>query len=467
MKKEFWLIVFLLVCLGLGAQTQKYTRHIASSQASVVSARKLSVRFTNGLKNYYAGNKSEATKIFNGILLDQPKHDASYFMLSKIYTEQNQIHDAVNALQNALKIDKNNIWYKINLADLYIKMEDYTNAAKLYEQICKEKDNNEYYLYTLSQAYLSMEKYSKVIDTYNRMEKILGYTDELTNAKVSIWLYMNKVKEAAGEYEQLIKIYPHNAEYYAKAGNIYQTNGMMNEAMTFYNKALEINPNDPRLNLTMASYWEQNGNKTKQMECMMNVFSSSTIPLSEKLPYMKRIVTESVRNPNKDKINQAEQLAKALIQAHPEAPDGYSYEASLCIVQKKYAEAKTYCESAIAKDNTSYSLWEDYCYVLGQLNQWEALMKYEQDIITIFPTNAILLSNLGRACIASDKTDKALEYLKQASALAFDADRLAFIYNAMGDAYQLKGDHNKAVEYWKKAQQNGMNTPELQEKIGQ
>lgn len=466
MKKGVWLLCLLLTCFWMQGQAQKYTRNAANLQSNAITARKISIRFTDGLKVYYAGNTAEAIKIFEGILLDQPKHDASYFMLSKIYTDKNQLHEANDALANALKIDKNNVWYKLNLAELNMKLENYSEAAKLYEQVCKEKDNNEYYLYALSQAYLEMEKYDKVIDTYNRMEKILGYTDELTNAKVSIWLYMNKIKEAVGEYDQLIKVYPHNADYYVKAGNIYQTNGMMQQAMNYYNKALEINPNDPRLNLTLASYWEQSGNKEKQMQCLLKAFESPAIPISEKTPIMKRQMTEAVRSLQKSNIQLVEQLAKALTQAHPDAPDGYAFEASLCLVQKKYADAKSYFEQSIGIDNTSYSLWEDYCYVLDQLQQWPSLIKYEQDIVQLFPTNAILISDLGRAFVAAKQPDKALEYLKQAAALAFDADRLAFIYNAMGDAYQQKGNHTSALEYWKKAQQKGMNTPELQEKIG-
>lgn len=250
-------IGMLLFSVLLFAQPAKKTRNIAKMDDASVAARKISVRYTEGIKAYHTGNYDEALRVFNGIILDNPKHDPSYFMLSMVHTSQNNPQEAIHDLQQALKIDKSNVWYKVDLADLYMQTENYAAAAKLWEQICKEKDNNEYYLYSLSQAYVNLNKLDKVIDTYNRMEALMGHNDEITRAKVSVWLYQNKVKEAVGEYEKLIKIYPHNADFYVKAGDIYQSNDMLAQAMTYYEKAAAMNSNDPNLNMTLASYYSK------------------------------------------------------------------------------------------------------------------------------------------------------------------------------------------------------------------
>ena len=55
-------------------QGNKKTRNVAKTDATSVNHRKISVQYTEGLKAYYSGNMSEALKIFNGILLDNPKH---------------------------------------------------------------------------------------------------------------------------------------------------------------------------------------------------------------------------------------------------------------------------------------------------------------------------------------------------------------------------------------------------------
>lgn len=451
MKKFIFSLMMVgisLMVFGQDSGTPKKTRDIAKTDVTAVSARKISVQYTEGLKAYYSGNISEALKIFNGIILDNPKHDASYFMLARIYTDQQNVHEAVNSLQQAIKIDKNNIWYKVDLADLYMQMEEYSTAAKLWEQICKEKDNNEYYLYSLSEAYLNMKKLDKVIDTYNRMEEIIGHNDEITRVKVSIWLYMNKVKEAVGEYDKLIKMFPHNADYYIQAGNIYQSNGMPAQAIEYYKKAQELDSNDPKLNFMMANYWEQQGSTEQQMQCLTKVFANSSVSISEKNPFMRNYITKALHDNDHQAIRNADALTDQLIATHPESGDGYAFKASLCTVQKKYAEAASFFEKALGIDNSSYSVWEDYCYALSQTGQWQDLLKYENDLMELFPQNARILCNLGLGHLQKREADKAIELLMQAKTYAYEKEQLSIIYEALSEAYQQKGD-SAAAEQWR------------------
>ncbi|MBR4786885.1 MAG: tetratricopeptide repeat protein [Bacteroidales bacterium] len=452
MRKTLYVIFLLCLSMLAVAQSQpqgnKKTRNVAKTDATSVNHRKISVQYTEGLKAYYSGNMSEALKIFNGILLDNPKHDASHFMLARIYTDKQDVREAVDNLQKAIKLDKNNIWYKVDLADLYLQMEDYPNAAKLLEQICKEKTNNEYYLYSLAEAYLAMKKFDKVVDAYDRMENIIGHNDELTRVKVSIWLYMNKVKEAVGEYDKLIKLYPHNVEYYVKAGKVYQSNGMAAQAMSYFEKAAELNSNDPELNFLMAQHWEQQGNVEKQMQCLMRVFSNRNVAMSEKSNYMRKVLGDVLRTKDPKTIRLAEVLTDTLIAAHPDESIGYASKATLCSMQKKYNDAATFFEKSLAIDNTSFPIWDDYCYVLNQLDAWDRLVKYEKDLNELFPQNARMLCNLGLGFLFQKNADKAIEYLMQAKTFAYEKDQLNVIYSALSEAYKLKGD-NAAAEQWR------------------
>ena len=130
-------VLFLPV---LDGQTKKQ-RNVAATDKASVSARKIAVAFTDGLKAYYTGNTNEALKVFNGILLDNPKHDASHFMLAKIDADKKDYRSAIAHLQSAAKIDKNNVWYKVDMAQYYQEIQEYAAAAKLWEQICKSKNN--------------------------------------------------------------------------------------------------------------------------------------------------------------------------------------------------------------------------------------------------------------------------------------------------------------------------------------
>lgn len=451
-RRSFLTVLMLMISVLLFAQPAKKTRNIAKTDDASVAARKISVRYTEGIKAYHTGNYAEALRIFNGIILDNPKHDPSYFMLSMVHTSQNNPQEAIHNLQQALKIDKSNVWYKVDLADLYMQTENYAAAAKLWEQICKEKDNNEYYLYSLSQAYVNLNKLDKVLDTYNRMETLMGHNDEITRAKVAIWLYQNKVKEAVGEYEKLIKIYPHNADFYVKAGDIYQSNDMLTQAMSYYEKAAAMNANDPNLNMTLANYYSKKGDENKQNYYLMKVFANPSVEIAEKTPFLSRIIAGTLRDPKQSNIALAEQLSDTLIKVHPESAEGYQFKATMLTVQKKYAQALGFYEKSFSIDNTNFSAWNDYCYVLNQLDQWNRILTYEKDLLELFPTNAIMLCNLGLGYLYANNADKAIEYLKQSLTFTYEKEQKKVIYSALSEAYKMKGDAESAAQWKSKAE---------------
>lgn len=453
MKKIIPLIIFLAIAVTAFGQTQKKTRNVAKTDATAVSARKVSVDFTSGLKAYYSGHNSEALKIFNGILLDNPKHDPSYFMLAKIYTAQKNYADAKDALQQAMKIDKKNVWYKVDMAKLYSLMGNDAAAAKMWEQVCKEKDNNEYYLYSLAECYLNMENPKKVIETYSRMEEVMGTNDEITRVKASLWLYLNDVKSAVGEYDALIAKYPHNADYYIQAGIIYQSNNMPDKAFEYYSKALAISPDDPQLNLALATYWETKKRPDKVSECVTKVFSNPDVPISEKQPYMRSFMATALRTKSQADLVRAGEMAEALIKGNSTEAEGYVCKARLSVVTQQYEQALPYYDKALYYDNTSYSLWEDYCYVLGKLNRHKEFLKYEKDVLNLFPQNAAMLYELGLAHLQDGNADKAIQYLKESLAMTFESEKKALVNKALGDAYHLKGDETSAEAYWKKGKQ--------------
>ncbi len=450
MRKYLTIVLLILCCVLSFGQAPKKTRNVAKTDDAAVSARKVSVDFTSGLKAYYSGNTNEALKLFNGILLDNAKHDPSYFMLAKIYAGQKNYADALDALQQAVKIDKKNVWYKIDMAKIYAQMGDNASAAKLWEQICKEKTNNEYYLYSLAECYLNMEKPQKVIETYNRMEEVMGSNDEITRVKASLWLYMNDVKSAVGEYDALIAKYPHNPEYYIQAGVILQSNNRPDEAYQYYQKAQEINPDDPQLNLALASYWEQKKQPEKVSACVSKVFDNPAVPISEKQPYMRSYMATAVRSKSPSDIKRAGELAESLIQAHPTEAEGYVCRARLLVMVQKYAEALPYYDKALLYDNTSYSVWEDYCYVLSKLDRPQEILKYEEELTELFPQNAAMLFQLGLGHLRAKNADQAIDYLKQTLVLTYEADKKKLVNKALGDAYHLKGDESTAESYWNK-----------------
>ncbi|MEG2070866.1 MAG: tetratricopeptide repeat protein [Bacteroidales bacterium] len=464
-------ILLLLLLLGLNmpdawAQKKKKEKKKAPVEISE-ETRKQSVQFADGLREFYADDYTNAENNFRAVTAKNNQHDAAYYMLSRIRKASKDYGGAVYYLNEAIKINKNNEWYKIELAEVYDLMGDYKSSAKLWEEICKLKSSNEYYLFSLAEAYLNQDDYLKVIAAYDKIENLVGYNEEITNAKKNIWLYLNNVKNAVGEYDKLIKEFPYEAKYYVMAGNIYQTNNMPDKAITYYQNALKIDPNNALANHSMADYYESKGDSENSFKALLIAFKSSQLPIEEKLVTLKSYLSTAVRSLDKAKIEQSELLAEAVAEAHPESVEGWATIASLKLLQKNYIEAKKYFEKAVTIDRSQYTLWEDYFYSLSQLKDYQSIINNKETVLELFPTNAAMLYAIGIAYYKEAQSEKAIDYLKKALSYSYDNLLLSNIYNALGDIYQDLNNPDEALKNWKMAQKKGMKTEELLRKIGE
>ena len=142
MKKLLFLLMATAFWLCGYAQSERKTRSTASNSQSAVTQRAITGRFNQGLRYYYTAQYEDALQVFSGILADAPKHAPSHFMLSRLYVEKQQFAEAESALKQAVKSDRNNLWYQVALAQMYVADGDYKAAAPMWEKICRHFPEN-------------------------------------------------------------------------------------------------------------------------------------------------------------------------------------------------------------------------------------------------------------------------------------------------------------------------------------
>jgi len=437
----------------------------AKQTEAIYDIRKQSVIFANGLREFYSQNYSAATKMFQDVLAQNPKNHAAYYLLHKVAAEQKDFLLASHYLKEAVKIDKKNEWYQIDLAGIYENLGDYANAVKIWEEICKVKYQNEYYLMSLANNYLQLGRLQDVIKTYDKLESILGKNDDLSETKKNIWLYLNDVKNAVREYEKLIDIYPYEIGYYIIAAEIYLSNNMPDKAFPFFQKAMQMDAGNPTLNLALANYYESVKKPVESFKALLKAFSCKELEIEEKLPVLKKYLSNAFRLQTPEIIDKTALLAKLLAEAHPFDLEGWATLAKLNSLMKHYPEAKSFYEKCIILDESQYSIWEDYFFVLSKLEDYQTIIAHEKLVEELFPTNASIQYGMAIALYKEKRFENALKAAKQALAFTFENNFVAELNLLLGDIAMGLGEKEDAVKYWKTAQRRGINTPELQEKI--
>ena len=185
MRKLLIFIVCVALTANLSAQSGKRVRKTASNSKEAVTERQISSRFNQGLRSFYTAQYEEALQQFSGILSDAPKHAPSYIMLGRIYTERKQYSEAENAFKQAIKLDKNNIWYQVELAEFYMGTGNYKDPLPYWEKICQKIPNNTVYLERLYMCYSICQMNEKATETRMRLEKLTGEPEAQPTTEVT------------------------------------------------------------------------------------------------------------------------------------------------------------------------------------------------------------------------------------------------------------------------------------------
>lgn len=172
MRKTLLLLLIVSITYCMSAQSGKKTRNTASNTKEAVTERAISNRFNHGLQQYYTAQYEEALQSFSGILTDAPKHAPSYYMLARIYAEKEQFTESENALRQAVKLDKNNIWYQVALAKALLHNDNAKEALPMWEKICREMPDNPDYLSSLAECYQKNGKSDKAEEVYKRLNEV-------------------------------------------------------------------------------------------------------------------------------------------------------------------------------------------------------------------------------------------------------------------------------------------------------
>jgi tetratricopeptide (TPR) repeat protein len=177
MRRLLIFIVCVALTAGLSAQSGKKVRKTASNSKEAVTERQISNRFNQGLRSYYTAQYEEALQQFSGILIDAPKHAPSYFMTGRVYAERKQYSEAENAFKQAIKLEKNNIWYQVELAEYYMHTGNYKDPIPYWEKICQKMPDNERYLERLYMCYSICQMNEKAIEVHEHLAKLTGETE--------------------------------------------------------------------------------------------------------------------------------------------------------------------------------------------------------------------------------------------------------------------------------------------------
>ena len=171
-----------------------------------------------------------------GILLN-------YARLSYIFIELGKFEKAIDACNEALKIDPNLAWTYVTRGIAYGRSSQYDKAIEDFNEAI-ELDPPDADPYTnRGIAYAKLNQHERAIEDYSKaIELNPNLVDAYTHRGIA-YAELNKYERAIEDYNKAIELNPNLAEAYYNRGNVYVELNKYERAIEDYNKAIELNPN--------------------------------------------------------------------------------------------------------------------------------------------------------------------------------------------------------------------------------
>jgi tetratricopeptide (TPR) repeat protein len=130
-----------------------------------------------GMKFMMKDEPERAIPVFERLVQMNTQEGAGHYMLATALIKMERFDDAITSSKKAYDINKENVFYAQQLAELYAKRRKYSEAAQIYESLLAKSPENIQYGIELAAVYVFNDQFDKAIDTYNILEKSLGVTE--------------------------------------------------------------------------------------------------------------------------------------------------------------------------------------------------------------------------------------------------------------------------------------------------
>ena len=458
-SRIFYGIFFLFVLLMPLAA--KKVADKASTKVSITpqDAQKLNYYFYEAISQRQMGQLDAAIDLLTKCYYINPQNAAVLYEFAMIYTNIQDIQHALKFMSLASKYDGSNVFYKMGLAELCIKNNDYKNAILIYKDIAKNHPEGENVDYMLASLYKQTNQPKESIKALNEVEKKNGINEALSFEKYRLYMELADEKKAYAEFDRLIEKYPFEYRYRLMRGDIYLMDQKQpQKALKEYKKVEAMDPNNGLLLVSLYNFYKTQKDTVKADELYRKAFENRDIAVDDKIGMLTQFM--SVENQS---IETAELYFKLLIQIHPDNEILHTYYASFLLMQKRYQEAVPQLNAMLAINPKNKDGWLELIKVYFDQNNIDSIQRIASQGLVHLPEEPGLYLFKGISLQLQNKNAEALASFKQGIFYTANNESInkAEFYMYIADIYASDQALDSAFYYYEEAYKLNPNNPTL------
>lgn len=448
--KGFVLIAIVLILIITSCNSQKQlteSKVKVKKELSENKEQQYYYVFLEANRKKLLGDIHGALALYYQCLEIYPESDAAMAEIAIINEVTQNFDVAIKYLKSAVELNKENKWYQLNLAKLYIITNDYPKAINIYEELNKNFKDDLEIPYNLAALYTRTGDYKSAIELYDKMEDQTGINESLSLAKQQLYLQIGNKTKAYIEINKLIKHYPNEARYYGIIAEMYTNDNLFIKAEENYNKLFQLDSTNSLGLFSIIDFYRKKMDYDNAFKIIEKIINSDDILFNQKV-----LIFVSMLNNNKefniynDQIKQHILLLKS---KYPNEKDTYTLYADYLIKMSLLNEAQVEIEYIIENYTGNIILWEQLLSIYSYNNDIDNLYKKSITAIDSFPNHALFYLFRGVSANRLGKTTEAIEILKGGLKKLENNKNLELdFYTNLGEAYHENKEYKQSDYYF-------------------
>lgn len=363
------------------------------------------------------GKEEESVEKYQHLLGRSPNYSPAHFGLGRLYLSMGWMDSALHHTRRACELDKNNAWYRIQLARIYEQLHDGKNLKATWEELVKLYPDNTDYYYNLSNAYLYCNDVTGSIAVLDRVEKRFGINETVSLQKQKLWNAINKPDKARKELEKLAEAVPSEPRYSAILAESYMNEHNYGKALQYYNYILATNPDDENIHIALASCNLAMGNLFDAFKHLRQGVMNPAVECRNRMVF----ITEFLHN--EAFFNAYGKRCFALADSVADGcgeNDGFEVlYGQMLAAQGRYKEAAERFKAHLATDKSQYAVWEALLICEGQYEEGaDELLEDARQASELFPLHLRPYLILAEGYLNRNDCEKARYYLDRCQMIA-------------------------------------------------
>ena len=443
----YFLIVFITVSCSV---SRKVTDIDEQTVQRNIDYTLYDLTYVEGIKEKMKSNFGEAIDKFEDAIEMNPESDAANYQISQIAALRRDYENALKYGIRAAMIDKENNWYMMNMANIYIQQSKLDSAAIWLEKSVGLEPENENEKYRLGNIYMQTGMDEKAEEIFEDFHLKYQGNEEIMLAVINVKLGLGKHKETEEIIKSELEKNPKNLRMKGILAKLYDEMGEKEKAERLYNEIMEEEQYDIALDFSYIDFLLKNKQYEKLIERINTIILSEYTAKEDKIGLIARIMQDSLLiNNYPEKVVE---LGKSLIVNNKEDPTIVLIMAEIYeIVGNTDIEIRTLTDY-IANHEEQYFVWEKLLLKLNESNNIDKLYTYAGRAAKLFNKAPLPKILYAYSLIENNKYDEAWEELRKVRILVNNEEQyLVQILSMEAEIAYRKGDIKEASEKFDRA----------------